>query len=336
MRTFLTTSSSANLAALMTDETGSGALVFATSPTLVTPLLGTPTSGTLTNCTGLPISTGVSGLGTGVATFLATPSSANLASAVTDETGSGALVFGTSPTIAGGTHTGLTSLGIRSTGTGAFDLTLANTENLTAGRTLTFALVDAARTINLAGDLTVSGASTISQDYSTAGSPQFTAVNFGHATDTTVSRASAGDIQIEANIVYRAGGTDVAVTDGGTGASTASGARTNLDTEQLGVQRGVNTQTASYTAVLGDAGQVVEMNVAGGNTFTIPPNSSVAFATGTWINLAQYGAGATTITPGVGVTIRNRSGLVTAGQYALATVYKRGTDEWVAGGDLTA
>ena len=61
--------------------------------------LGTPTSGTLTNCTGLPISTGVSGLGTGVAAFLATPSSANLASAVTDETGSGKVVFGTSPTM---------------------------------------------------------------------------------------------------------------------------------------------------------------------------------------------------------------------------------------------
>jgi len=77
--------------------TGSGAVVLATSPTLVTPVLGTPASGTLTNCTGLPISTGVSGLGAGVATFLATPSSANLASAVTGETGSGALVFATSP-----------------------------------------------------------------------------------------------------------------------------------------------------------------------------------------------------------------------------------------------
>jgi len=61
--------------------------------------LGTPSSVTLTNATGLPISTGVSGLGSGVATFLATPSSANLASAVTDETGSGALVFGTSPSL---------------------------------------------------------------------------------------------------------------------------------------------------------------------------------------------------------------------------------------------
>lgn len=61
--------------------------------------IGTPTSGTLTNCTGLPVSTGISGLGAGVATFLATPSSANLISAVTDETGTGSLVFATSPTL---------------------------------------------------------------------------------------------------------------------------------------------------------------------------------------------------------------------------------------------
>jgi hypothetical protein len=97
--TFLGTPSSANLATAITDETGSGALVFATSPTLVTPLLGVPTSGTLTNCTGLPISSGVSGLGSGIATFLATPTSANLASAITNETGSGALVFATSPAL---------------------------------------------------------------------------------------------------------------------------------------------------------------------------------------------------------------------------------------------
>lgn len=61
--------------------------------------LGTVVSATLTNATGLPISTGVSGLASGIATFLATPSSANLASALTDETGTGSNVFATSPTL---------------------------------------------------------------------------------------------------------------------------------------------------------------------------------------------------------------------------------------------
>jgi hypothetical protein len=80
--------------------------------------LGTPASATLTNATGLPISTGVSGLGSNVATFLATPSSANLRSAITDETGSGSAVFATSPTLvtpalgtpSSGTLTNCTSL----------------------------------------------------------------------------------------------------------------------------------------------------------------------------------------------------------------------------------
>jgi hypothetical protein len=72
-----------------------------TNKTLVAPNLGTPSAITLTNGTGLPVSTGISGLGSGVATFLATPSSANLAAAVTDETGTGSVVFGTSPTLGG-------------------------------------------------------------------------------------------------------------------------------------------------------------------------------------------------------------------------------------------
>lgn len=90
---------SAQLAGVMTNETGSGLLVFATSPTLTTPNLGTPSAAVLTNATGLPISTGVAGLGTGVATFLATPSSANLAAALTNETGTGVAVFATSPAL---------------------------------------------------------------------------------------------------------------------------------------------------------------------------------------------------------------------------------------------
>lgn len=99
MALFLNNPTSARLAATMLDETGTGVLVFNNGPTLVAPNLGTPASAVLTNATGLPISTGVSGLASGVSSFLGTPSSANLAAAVTDETGSGALVFGTSPTI---------------------------------------------------------------------------------------------------------------------------------------------------------------------------------------------------------------------------------------------
>lgn len=53
-------------------------------------------------------------------------------------------------------------------------------------------------------------------------------IELGHASDTTLARASAGVVNIEGNVIYRAGGTDVPVTDGGTGASTAANARTNL------------------------------------------------------------------------------------------------------------
>lgn len=74
-------------------------------------------------------------------------------------TGSSLTTFGT-PTLIGGTHTALTGLGIRSTGSGAFDLTLANAENLTAGRTLTFAVGDAARTLTVGASASVSGTNT--------------------------------------------------------------------------------------------------------------------------------------------------------------------------------
>tara|TARA_R110002020_G_scaffold117591_5_gene268914 strand:- start:864 stop:3035 length:2172 start_codon:yes stop_codon:yes gene_type:complete len=62
----------------------------------------------------------------------------------------------------------------------------------------------------------------------TGDSPQLTAVNVGHASDTTVTRSSAGVLAVEGNVIYHAGGTDIPITDGGTGASSAGAARTAL------------------------------------------------------------------------------------------------------------
>jgi hypothetical protein len=94
---------------------------------------------------------------------------------------------------------------------------------------------------------------------------------------------------------------------------------------------------ASTTAVLADDGKLVTMSNASANTFTVPPNSSVAFGIGTQINIAQLGAGQTTLVAGAGVTI-NSAGtkLKLKAQYAVATVVKTGTDEWFAVGNLSA
>lgn len=98
-----------------------------------------------------------------------------------------------------------------------------------------------------------------------------------------------------------------------------------------------NRQTGNYTLVLADHGKAVEMNVAGANTLTVPPNSSVAFPIGTVIEGVQWGAGQTTITPGVGVTIRSSGGkLKTAAQYASFSLRKVAADEWHATGELSA
>jgi hypothetical protein len=109
----------------VTSSTGSGSVVLSNSPVLVTPALGTPSSATLTNATGLPVSTGVTGLGTGVATMLSTPTSANIIAAVTDETGSGALVFGTAPSVS--------SLIVTSGGANITGNLVANSSGATAG-----------------------------------------------------------------------------------------------------------------------------------------------------------------------------------------------------------
>lgn len=119
--------------------------------------------------------------------------------------------------------------------------------------------------------------------------------------------------------------------------ASASVARATLAAEQTGVRTGLNSQSgASYTAVIGDAGKVVEFTNAGGATFTIPTNASVAFSTGTWIDIIQYGAGQITVAGDVGVTVRSADSKVkTRAQYSGATLVKRGTDEWILFGDIS-
>ena len=82
----------------------------------------------------------------------------------------------------------------------------------------------------------------------TGDSPEFTGVNVGHASDTTVTRASSGDLNVEGNIVYRAGGTDVPVADGGTGVSTLTDG---------GVLLGNGTGDIQAMAVLADGEMIV-------------------------------------------------------------------------------
>lgn len=115
-----------------------------------------------------------------------------------------------------------------------------------------------------------------------------------------------------------------------------SAIQTQIDIKEDKVKT-FNRQIDSYTLVLGDAGKVVEMSKASANTLTIPPGSgvgSVAFPTGTIINVVQHGGGQTTIS-GPGVNLRSSGGfLKLAAQYSACTLLKIDTNEWYVFGQL--
>jgi hypothetical protein len=156
-----------------------------------------------------------------------------------------------------------------------------------------------------------------------------------HEAAITITESQISDLQSYLTSVNNGdwSGTDLAVVNGGTGASTAADARANLGIHDLGP----NAQTGTtYTLVLADRGQTVTMSNASANTLTIPANASVAFDVGTVINVIQLGAGATTIEGDTGVTLNG----VSAGsgainnQYQGVSLLKIATDTWIASGDI--
>lgn len=197
--TFLGTPSSANLAATVTNETGSGALVFGTSPAFTTPDLGTPSAVTLTSATGLPVSTGISGLGTGVAAFLATPSGANLATALTTAL----------PVSKGGTNcttatitcfnniTGFTAAG--TTGTTSTNLVFSTSPSFT---TPTIGDATATSVIFTNGLLKTGGTNALAfrnsgdTDYAVSLASKYRALDSGGNIQVGLSQSNAGQIEL--------------------------------------------------------------------------------------------------------------------------------------------
>jgi hypothetical protein len=138
----------------------------------------------------------------------------------------------------------------------------------------------------------------------TGDSPQVTGIELGHATDTTLTRVSAGVVAIE-----------------GVTVSTST--------------RLINAQTGTtYTFVAADAGKIITSSNGSAQTITIPPNSGVAFAIGTQIDIYNLGAGIASVTGGTGVTLNGVStgtGALNA-QYAAVTCFKIATDVWLMTG----
>jgi hypothetical protein len=259
-----------------------------TSPTLTTPALGTPASGTLTSCTGLPIATGVSGLGTGVATFLATPSSANLASALTDESGSNTVAFTTSPAIT-------TSLTTPST-TFALVNTTATTVNFAGAATaINIGASDAVTTVN--GKLLVNG--TYADTHLTTYGSLFID---GTSTNNIVQASS--NTRSQGIGLWSTGGASRVYTSGGNLELVVGTTLRDQDTPTGG------TTAVTITSATGAVALANDLAVNGGDLTTSATTFNLLNATATTLNI---GGEATTLSIGAatGTTTVNNNLTIT-------------------------
>lgn len=123
---------------------------------------------------------------------------------------------------------------------------------------------------------------------------------------------------------------------GGLAAVDVQSALNELDTEKANVTLAIITDAnANRTLALGDElAKWIRMTNGAANTVTVPANATVAFAIGSQINGTQAGAGQTTITPAVGVTVNGTPSLLTRAQFSCWTLIKVNTNEWDLAGDL--
>ena len=282
-----------------TDKTQTLTAKTLTSPILTTPALGTPASGVLTNTTGYTAAN-LAGLGTGVATFLATPSSTNLRSALTDETGTGSAVFATSPTIADPTITGTGAIAGTFTGnlTGNVTGNVSGTAGSATGNAATATALQTARNFQLTGDVE---ASAVSFD-GTGNVSLTTVIGTGAIVNADINASAAIDLSKLADAT-------------------------------------IKIETASYTLQLSDKNKFIKMNITStANTVTVPLDSTVTFPEGAQIHIIQYGSGKTEIVGASGaVYIYRTPGSFLRAQYSSATLLKcAAANTWMLMGDLSA